>query len=467
MTDQPATGHEAPPGVPGLSPQIRILPVGEPRLLADVGRVDPTSLASYRAHGGYAGLERAILRLSPEEVIGQVEAAGLRGRGGAGYSTAAKLRAARSAPGDRKIVIANLMGADPSALGDRALTEGNPHLILEGLLAAAFAVGASEAIVAVRGDWTAAVERLKAGVREAEESHLAGYLMFGTDVSVQLSIWEGSGAYVAGEETAMLAALAGDRGMPWIRPPYPSERGLWGVPSLVQNGGTLAHLAWILAHSPEAFAAVGSERSKGTKLITMLGKVANRGVLEVALGTPLLEILQLAGGGTGSTKALFVGGPGGGAIAAAALETPYDFETLEERGAHIGSGSILVTDADTCMVDTARFLLDFSAREACGKAVPCRIGTRRLVEALDRILASSARPNDFDLLRYLSRRMADTALCQLEALAPQPMLTTLDLFPEEYRAHAERGECLAGACHPEPVPPLLTPIRNIEPEDDE
>jgi NADH-quinone oxidoreductase subunit F len=467
MTDQPITRRKAATGVPGLSPQIRILPVGEPRLLADVGRVDPTSLTSYREHGGYAGLERAILRLSPEEVISQVDEAGLRGRGGAGYSTAAKLRAARTAASDRKIVVANLMGADPSALGDRALTEGNPHLVVEGLLAAAFAVGASEAVVAVRGDWTLAVERLKTAAREAQDAHLAGYLMFGTDVSVQLSVWEGSGAYVAGEETAMLAALAGDRGMPWIRPPYPTERGLWGVPTLVQNGGTLAHLAWILAHSPEAFAAVGSERSKGTKLVTMLGKVVNPGVMEVAFGTPLLEILQLAGGGTGPTKALFIGGPGGGAIEAAALETPYDFETLQERGAHIGSGSILVTDADTCMVDTARFLLDFSAREACGKAVPCRIGTRRLVEALDRILASSPRPNDFDLLRYLSRRMADTALCQLEALAPRPMLTTLDLFPEEYRAHAERGECLAGACHPEPVPPLLTNIRNVEPEDDE
>ncbi len=446
-----------------LSPQIRLLDGGERRLLADIGRVDPDSIASYREHGGYAGLERAITQRSPEEVIGEIESARLRGRGGAGYPTAAKWRAARGAPGDRKVVVANVMGADPTSLGDRTLAEGNPHLVLEGLLIAAYAVGASEAIVAVRRDWTVAAERLRTAAKEAEAARFAGYLVMGTDTSIQLSVHLGSGAYVAGEETALLAALAGDRGMPWIRPPYPTERGFAGAPTVVQNAETLAHVAWILAHSPEAFATVGTEQSPGTKLVTILGRVNQPGVVEIALGMPLAEIPALAGGGTGPVKALFVGGPGGGAIEAAGLELPYDYEALAGRRAGIGSGTVLVTDADTCMVDTARFLLDFSAREACGKAVPCRIGTRRLVEALDRILAATPRPGDFDLLRNLSRKMADTALCGLEALAPNPMLTTLERFGEEYRAHAERGECLAGACRTEGLPPLLEPLDSIEP----
>jgi NADH-quinone oxidoreductase subunit F len=446
-----------------LSPQIRILYGGEPRLLTDIGRVDPDSLAGYRTHGGYAGLERAVTTLSPEQVIAEIESAGLRGRGGSGYPTATKWRAARQTPAERRVVVANLMGADPSALGDRVLAEGNPHRIIEGLLIAAYAAGADEAIVAVRRDWDLAVERLRRAAAEATEARLAGYLVLGTDTSIQLSVWEGSGAYVAGEETALISALSGDRGMPLIRPPYPATSGLRGAPTIVQNGETLAHAAWILAHSPEAFASVGSAASRGTKLVTVMGHAAETGVIEIPLGTSLLDLLNLVGGGTGTTKALFVGGPGGGAVEAGSLGTAYDYEALEEAGAVVGSGSVLVTDNRTCMVATARFFADFSAREACGKAVPCRIGTRRLVEALDRILAATPRPNDFSLLRELSRKVSDTALCKLERLAPAPILTTLDRFADEYRAHAERGECLAGACETAALPPLLHPLEGIEP----
>lgn len=446
-----------------LSPQIRILDGGERRLLTDIDRVDPTSLASYRDHGGYAGLERAVTRLTPADVIGEIDAAGLRGRGGSGFPTAAKWRVTREMSADRKIVVANLMAADPSALGDRALAEGNPHLVVEGLIIAAYAVGASEAIIAVRRDWPDAIERLQVAIREATESHLGGYLVLGTDTSVQLSVWEGSGAYVAGEETALISALSGDRGMPLIRPPYPAERGLWGAPTIVQNGETLAHVAWILAHSPEAFASVGTEASRGTKLVTVMGRVGEPGLLEVPLGTSLLDLLGMAGGGTGTTKALFVGGPGGGAIDAGSLNLPYDFDDLEGAGAIIGSGSVLVTDSATCMVDTARFFIDFNAREACGKAVPCRIGTKRLVETLDRILAATPRPNDFTLLRELSRKVSDTALCKLERLASGPILTTLDRFGDEYRAHAERGVCIAGACHTSELMPLIEPLSGVEP----
>jgi len=446
-----------------VSPQIRILGGGERRLLTDIGRVDPTSLTSYREHGGYAGLERAITRLAPEEVIGEIETAGLRGRGGSGYPTAAKWRVARDTAADRRIVVANLMAADPSALGDRTLAEGNPHLVVEGLVIAAYAVGASEAIIAVRRDWTTAIERLQTAVREATDAHLGGYLVLGTDTSVQLSVWEGSGAYVAGEETALINALSGDRGMPLIRPPYPAQDGLWNAPTIVQNGETLAHVAWIMAHSSDAFASVGSERSRGTKLVTIMGRVGEAGVLELPLGTPLLDLLGMAGGGTGTTKALFVGGPGGGAIDAGSLNLPYDYESLEGAGAIIGSGSVLVTDSATCMVDTARFFTDFNAREACGKAVPCRIGTKRLLEALDRILAATPRPNDFILLRELSRKVSDTALCKLERLASGPILTTLDRFADEYGAHAERGVCLAGACRTDDVRPLLKPLAGVDP----
>lgn len=446
-----------------LSPQIRILDAGERRLLTDIGRVDPTSLASYRKHGGYAALERAVTRLSPEGVIAEIEAAGLRGRGGSGFPTAEKWRTARGMDAERRIVVANLMGADPSSLGDRVLAEGNPHLIMEGALLAAYAIGAGEAIIAVRRDWTEAIARLRAAATEATDAHLAGYLVLGTDTSIQLSVWEGSGAYVAGEETALLHALAGDRGMPAIRPPFPAERGLWDAPTLVQNGETLAHAAWIVSHSPDAFASVGSKTSRGTKLVTVMGRVSQPGVLEVPLGTPLLDLLAMAGGGTGTTKALFVGGPGGGAIDAGMLNLAYDYEPLEAAGAIVGSGSVLVTDTSTCMVDSARFFVDFNAREACGKAVPCRIGTRRLVEALDRILAATPRPNDVTLLRELSRKMSDTALCKLERLASNPILTTLDRFGDEYRAHAERGECLAGACRTDRLAPLLEPLAGVDP----
>ncbi|MGH2418729.1 MAG: complex I 51 kDa subunit family protein [Candidatus Limnocylindria bacterium] len=447
-----------------LSPQIRILAAGEHRVLTDIGRVDPTSLASYREHGGFAGFERALTKLSPTGTIEEIAAAGLRGRGGSGFPTAEKWRIARDQPGERKIVVANLMGADPSALGDRALAEGNPHLVVEGALIAAFAVGASEAIIAVRRDWTAAIGRLQAAVREATEAHLAGYLVLGTDTSVQLSVWEGSGAYVAGEETALINALSGDRGMPLIRPPYPAVKGLWGAPTVVQNGETLAHVAWIMAHSPEAFRSVGSKDDPGTKLVTVMGRVGEPGLLEVPLGTPLRELIGMAGGGTGTTKAVFVGGPGGGAIDAGSLDLRYGYEAMEAAGAIIGSGSILVTDDATCVVDTARFFVDFSAREACGKAVPCRIGTLRLVEALDRVLAATPRPDDFALLRELSRKVGDTALCKLERIASGPILTTLDRFADEYRAHAERGVCTAGSCRTDRVPPLLEPLAGIDPE---
>ena len=440
----------------GISPQIRILPGGEKRLLTDIGRVDPGSIASYTEHGGYAGLTRAVEQLGPERVIDEIERARLRGRGGSGYPTADKWRAARATPADRKIVVANLMSSDPTALGERALAEGNPHLVLEGLVLTAFATGASEAVIAVRRDWPLAIERLRTAVAEATAARLAGYLVLGTDFSVQVSVWEGSTSMVHGEETALIAALSGDRGMPVIRPPYPTERGLHGQPTVVQNGETLAHAAWILNHSAEAFTGAGSESSPGTKLVTVLGKVAEPGLVEVSMGTPLLDLLAEAGAMRGSTKALFVGGPGGGAVEAGSLDTvAYDFDALAAVGATIGSGTVLVTDGATCMVATARFFLDVSAREAGGKAVPCRIGTLRLVETLDRILAATPRPNDFTLLRELARKMSDTALCHLEARAPGPMLTTLEHFDDEYRAHAERGVCLAGACAPLDVMPLI------------
>lgn len=447
---------------PGLSPQIRILAGDQQRLLAGIGSVELASLAGYREYGGYRGLERAITRLSPELVIDEIETAGLRGRGGAGYATAAKWRTARAAESDRKIVVANVMGADPSSLGDRALAEGSPHLIVEGLLIAALAVGASEGIIAVRRDWTLAIERLETAVREATEARLAGYLVLGTDVSVQVSVWQGSGAYVAGEETALIHALQGDRGMPLIRPPYPATRGLWGVPTSVQNAETLAHVAWILSHSAEAFASLGSEGSHGTKLVTIMGHVAEPGVAEVALGTPLRGVIAAGGGGTGTTKAAFVGGPGGGAIDSASFDTAYDYGPIEAAGGIIGSGSVLVTNSSTCMVSSARFFVDFSAREACGKAVPCRIGTKRLVETMDRILAATPRPHDGRLLRELSRKMSDTALCQLERLAPRPILSTLDRFADEYRAHAERGVCLAGSCTTPELQPLLQPVPGLD-----
>ena len=449
-----------------LSPGVTVIQGGQPRLIAGLGTMDPQSVGDYQERGGYTGLRRAIERLSPEEVIEVIERSGLRGRGGAGFPAAEKWRRARAQPSDRKIVVANLMSGDPTALGDRALAEGNPHLVLEGALIAAYAIGGTEVVLAVRRDWPLAIARLRRAIEDAEAHRYVGYLVLGTDVSITASVAEGSGAYVAGEETALIHALQGDRGMPLIRPPYPSERGLWGVPTVVQAGETLANVAWIVGHSVDEFRHSGTDASPGTKLVTLLGRVARPGLLEVAMGTPLREIVAQAGardGAAAEVKSVFVGGPGGGCIPAPALDTPFDYEPLEAAGAVVGSGSILVADASMCMVNTARFFLDFSAREACGKAVPCRIGTKRLVEAIDRILAASPRPGDFTLLRDLSRKVKDTALCELEALAPQPMLTTLQHFPEEYRAHAERGECLAGACPaPRVATPLLAPLPGLD-----
>ena len=446
-----------------LSPGLSIVPGGKPRLLDGIGTLDPESIAAYQSRKGYDGLRRAIEQLSPEEVIAEVERAGLRGRGGAGFPTAEKWRAARAQASDRKIVVANLMSADPTALGDRALAEGNPHLVLEGALLAAFAIGGTEVVLAVRRDWPLAIARLRRAIEEAEANRFAGYLVLGTDVSITAAVAEGSGAYVAGEESALIHALQGDRGMPLIRPPYPSERGLWGVPTVVQGGETLANVAWLFQRSADEFRRTGSQASPGTKLVTLYGRIGTPGLMEVRMGIPLHGILAAAGGATGDVKALFVGGPGGGAIPASALDAPLDYEPLEAAGAVIGSGSILVADAGMCMVDTARFFLNFSSREACGKAVPCRIGTKRLVEAMDRVLAASPRPDDFILMRDLSRKVRDTALCQLEALAPNPMLTTLEHFPDEYRAHAERGVCLAGACDSRRVAtPLLEPLPGLD-----
>lgn len=444
-----------------LSSQIRILPGGEQRLLAGIGDAKLLTLAGYRKAGGYAGLTRAVSTLGPDATVAEIAAAGLRGRGGGGYSTADKWHAARAASGERRVVVANLIGADPTALGDRALAEGNPHLVLEGLLIAAHATGASEAIVAIRRDWTAAIARMRAAVAEAEAAHLAGYLVLGTDFSCVVTVFEGSGALVAGEETALLAALAGDRGMPTIRPPYPTELGLGGNPTTVQNGETLANAAWILRHTASEFRKVGTKASPGTKLVSLLGRVKRAGLAEVALGTPLSKVVALAGAPAKGVKAVFVGGAGGGALSAAEMETGYDYEPLHAAGAGIGLGQVLVTDAATCMVSSARFFLDYSSREACGKAIPCRIGTKRLVEALDRVLAATPRPDDFNLLRELSRKMSDTALCHLEARAPGPMLTTLARFADEYRSHAERGVCLAGACRTDQVGPLLAPLVGI------
>ena len=451
----------ADPGT-GLSPQIRILPGSTVRLLAGIGTGDLHGLAAYRRQLGYSGLGRAIEKLGPEATITQIATAGLRGRGGGGYPTGQKWAAARLAPGERKVVVANLIGADPTALGDRALAEGNPHLVLEGLLIAAFATGATEAILAVRRDWTDAIARLQAAVVEAEQAHLAGYLVMGTDFSCVVTVFEGSVALVAGEETALLAALAGDRGMPVIRPPYPTERGLRGDPTTVQNGETLANAAWILTHGAKEFRALGSPESPGTKLVSIYGRVAHAGLAEVPFGTPISSVVALAGPSS-TPKAVFAGGAGGGALAAAEMEMPYDYEPLHAAGAGIGLGQLLVTDDATCMVSTARFFLDYASREACGKAVPCRIGTKRLLEALDRVLAATPRPDDFNLLHELSRKMADTALCHLEARAPGPMLTTLARFPDEYRAHAERGVCLSGACQTNEIAPLLTPLAGVGP----
>jgi len=434
-----------------------------PAILLPRGVADPLDLDEARKGGAFEGLRRALLDLGGPGTISAVAASGLRGRGGAGFPTAEKWRAAATAatadvvaPGfgsghgtmARRYVVANGYGADPSSRTDRTLMERNPYAVLEGALIAATAIGAGEAIVAVRAEATEAIAALETAIARMVDANLAGSDILGSGVNVELSVRPVQGAYMLGEETVLLKAIEGKRGQPEQRPPQPATHGLFGQPTVVQNVQTLAAVPWILANGPVAFAAIGSKASPGTILVSVRAP-GGAGVAEVPVGTPLREIVALAGKSrSDGLKAILVGGPAGGILPEELADTAYEFEALRAVGAHVGSGSVVAADKRACVVDLARLLTRFCADEACGKTIPCRIGLRRVSEIGDRIATGLPKPTDGQLLADLSADIVGSALCDHERLATLPFASGMRYFRSELDEHILRSSCPAGVCRP-------------------
>jgi len=432
--------------VTALLPQ----PKGWPSiLLARRGAADPADLDAAVAAGAFEGLRRAIRELGPAGTIAEVEASGLRGRGGAGHPTAAKWRAAANTEARSRYVVANGYGADPGSGTDRALLETDPYAVVEGVAIAAFATGAEEAFITVRSTDTEALQRVQAAVDEATSRNVIGDDALGSGRRIEVEVRPVQGAYMLGEETVLLKALDGKRGQPEQRPPHPATRGLRNAPTVVQNVQTLAAVPWILRHGASAFAAIGAGDAPGTVLVDVRG-AARSGVAEVPSGTPLRDIVGLVGAPRAprKVKAVVVGGPTGGILPATALDTPYTFESLRAAGAHVGSGSVIVADDRACVVDLGRLLTRYAADEACGKTIPCRIGTRRIAEIGERIVTGVPKPTDLTLLEDLSHDVVASALCDHERRATLPMTSGMRYFRSELDEHILRGSCPAGVCHP-------------------
>jgi len=425
-----------------LGPQKRIV-------LENCGEIDPLNIDDCIARGGYQALQTCLKSMSPDAVIRAVAASGLRGRGGAGFPTGTKWSLVRAQPGEEKYVICNGDEGDPGAFMDRLVLEADPHRVIEGLAIAAYAVGASEGYLYVRAEYPVAVRHVREAIRQATERGFLGERVLGTGFRLRLEVREGAGAFVCGEETALIQSLEGLRGVPRLRPPYPAEHGLRGRPTCINNVETLACVPWIIRRGAAAFAAIGTETSKGTKLFALAGKIRRGGLVEVPMGITVREIVENIGGGIRDgrrLKAVQLGGPSGGCLPAALADTPIDYEELARTGAIMGSGGMVVLDDRDCMVDIARFFLRFTQAESCGKCTFCRIGTKRMLEILDRICEGRARPDDLADLEELAHRVKRTSLCGLGQTAPNPVLTTLKYFRDEYEAHQRDKRCPAGIC---------------------
>ena len=420
------------------------------------GKLDPLDLDEYLAHDGFAALRRCLQTpgqtaqpaLTTEDLLSTIENSGLRGRGGAGFPSGQKWRAVCRQPGDVKYVICNGDEGDPGAFMDRMLLESFPFRVIEGLAVAAVAVGAHEGLFYVRHEYPLAVRRLRAAMAELEKRGWLGPTLLGAAFPLRLSLVEGAGAFVCGEETALIASVEGRRGMPRLRPPFPAESGLWGRPTLINNVETLAVVPWIIRHGAEKFAALGTAKSKGTKVFALAGKVRRGGLIEVPMGTTLRQIVEKIGGGATDgrrIKAVQIGGPSGGCVPASLLETPVDYESLREAGAIMGSGGLVVLDDSSCMVDIARYFLQFTQNQSCGKCTFCRVGTRRMLDILDKLCAGKAQRAHLDELELLARQVSAGSLCGLGKTAPNPVLSTLRYFRDEYEAHLQ-GRCPAGRC---------------------
>jgi len=418
-------------------------------VLADCGRIDPEEIDAYLAVGGYEAARDVLTNWRPEEVIEEIKMSGLRGRGGAGFPTGLKWELARKTPGDTKYIICNADEGDPGAFMDRAVIEGNPHSVIEGMIIGAFAFGSHHGYVYIRAEYPLAVERLKLAIARARERGFLGSGIFGTAFDFDIKIKLGAGAFVCGEETALIASIEGQRGMPRPKPPFPVNRGLWQKPTVINNVETLANIPSIIRRGCGWYAGYGTEKSRGTKVFALTGKIKNPGLIEVPMGITLREIIYDIGGGTDSgkpVKAVQTGGPSGGCIPAGMLDLNVDYESLAKVGSIVGSGGMIVLDEDNCMVNMARYFVQFTQEESCGKCVPCRVGTKRLLETLDRITKGHGREDDITRLEDLAAGIKALSLCGLGQTAPNPVLSTLKYFREEYEAHIIHKKCPAKVC---------------------
>ncbi|HUW45062.1 MAG TPA: NADH-quinone oxidoreductase subunit NuoF [Dehalococcoidia bacterium] len=427
--------------LPVLKPQVRIS-------LRNCGNIDPENINHYIANGGYEGLAKA-LRMEPQEVIDEVKKSGLRGRGGAGFPTGAKWQFCHDAPGDIKYIICNADEGDPGAFMDRALLESDPHTVLEGMLIGAYGIGASEGYIYIRAEYPLAIQRLRTAIKKMEEYGLIGDDIMGSGFRFHIKIKEGAGAFVCGEETALMASIEGSRGMPRSRPPFPAQSGLWGKPTSINNVETWGNVSAILAKGAEWYAGYGTEKSKGTKNFSLAGKIVRTGLIEVPMGITLREIVYDIGGGIPEgkrLKAVQTGGPSGGFIPERLLDLPVDYESLAQAGSIMGSGGMIVIDEDTCMVDITKFFLTFTQSESCGKCIPCRWGTKQMMDILEDIANGRGRPDDIELLQELAESVKDGSLCGLGQTAPNPVLTSIRYFRDEYEEHIVEKRCAALHC---------------------
>jgi NADH-quinone oxidoreductase subunit F len=440
----PATGEAVPKyqDIKFYSKQQRII-------LRNCGHINPERIDDYINAGGYQALPKVIKEMTPEQVIDEVKRSGLRGRGGAGFPTGTKWEFCRNASGEPKYMVCNADEGDPGAFMDRSTMEGDPHTVIEGLIIAAYAQGASEGYIYIRAEYPLAVKRVRLALKQAEERNYLGDNILGSDFSFHIHVKEGAGAFVCGEETALMASIEGKRGMPRSRPPFPATSGLWGKPTTINNVKSLATVPVIITRGADWYAATGTEKSKGTCVFALTGKIANSGLIEVPMGIPLREIIHEIGGGIPGDKkfkAVQTGGPSGGCLPATHLDESVDYESLAAAGSMMGSGGMVVMDEETCIVDIARYFLSFTQAESCGKCVPCRIGTKQMLDILERICHGEGQEGDIELLEELGQKIKAGSLCQLGQTAPNPVLTTIRYFRDEYEAHIRDKKCPALSC---------------------
>ena len=418
-------------------------------VLRHCGLINPEKIEEYIAVGGYAATKKVVTSMTGEEVIEEIKVSGLRGRGGAGFPTWFKWNAAKQNSADQKYIVCNADEGDPGAFMDRSVLEGDPHSLIEGMIIGGYAMGATEGVIYVRAEYPLAIHRLEIAMSQAREKGFLGKNIFGSGFDFDLRIKAGAGAFVCGEETALIASLEGERGMPRLKPPFPAAKGYWQKPTNINNVETYANVAWIIANGGAAFGAMGTDKSKGTKVFALAGKIKKGGLVEVPMGLPLRDVIYGIGGGIKKDKefkAVQMGGPSGGCIPASLIDTPVDYENINKTGAIVGSGGMIVMDETTCMVDMARYFLDFTRKESCGKCNYCRIGTKRMLEILERITKGEGKDGDIELLEELAYKVKDGSMCGLGQTAPNPVLTTIKYFRNEYEDHIYNKKCTAASC---------------------